>query len=279
LISQLRVCLGWEEGLFVGLGVRDLVDHEANTALGDDVGGAVTDLDADDGVGGIDAQHGEEVHDGVGAPRDHGHDLSGLDLAADHWVSLGIGGCGQTDEELVDDVQEKSHGHEPAHPARGQVAGHDELSVITGDDHEGGAEAEGPGLAAEGLVIEFHHQEDLDQQKGHGQEPVHVSVCIVERHTGQGWGPSVHGTTFQLACGVVVSINPGVENTDVMVSRNERDQTGNDTCGLVLVGDSHRAEPQKHGGGHHGRQCERQAVVNCLVLQICHCEHHHVCKN
>ena len=31
----------WQEGLLVGLGVRDLVDDQANTALGDDVGGAV----------------------------------------------------------------------------------------------------------------------------------------------------------------------------------------------------------------------------------------------
>ena len=38
----------WQEGLLVGLSIRDLVDHNAHTALGDDVGDAVANLDVDD---------------------------------------------------------------------------------------------------------------------------------------------------------------------------------------------------------------------------------------
>ena len=71
----------WQEGLLVGLGVRDLVDDQAHTALGDDVGGAIADLNADNGMGGIDAKHGEQVHNRVCAPTDHGHDLCIANLA------------------------------------------------------------------------------------------------------------------------------------------------------------------------------------------------------
>merc|ERR1712028_154888 len=54
---------GWQETLFVGLGIRDLVDHNSDTTLGDDVGAAVANLNADDRMCSIDAKHGEQVHD------------------------------------------------------------------------------------------------------------------------------------------------------------------------------------------------------------------------
>merc|ERR1712023_627372 len=102
-----------EELLCVGLGISDLVDDEANTALGDDVRHAVANLDGHNSLGGIDSKHWEEVHDWVCAPADDGHHLSHLDLVLDGCVSLGISCCGQSNQKLVHNVQEEGHGHEP----------------------------------------------------------------------------------------------------------------------------------------------------------------------
>eukprot|EP00964_Phaeocystis_antarctica_P029785 scaffold16799_cov73-Phaeocystis_antarctica.AAC.5 len=46
------------------LGDRDVVDQEADAALGDDVRHAVAQLDGDDGAGALEPQHGEEVDHG-----------------------------------------------------------------------------------------------------------------------------------------------------------------------------------------------------------------------
>ena len=53
-----------QEGLLLGFGIGDLVDHQADTAFGDDVGDAVAHLDGDNCMCGIDAEHGEQVHNG-----------------------------------------------------------------------------------------------------------------------------------------------------------------------------------------------------------------------
>merc|ERR1711897_130973 len=65
-----------KQGLLVRLGICDLVDHEADTALGDDVRNAIAKLDRHHSVRGGDAEHREEVHNGVGAPTDHRHHTS-----------------------------------------------------------------------------------------------------------------------------------------------------------------------------------------------------------
>merc|ERR1711903_81609 len=73
------------------LGVCDLIDHNADTALGDDV------------------QHWEKVDHRVSAPTDDSHNLRSPDLALDGWVFLSVGGRREAKQELVDNVQEESH--------------------------------------------------------------------------------------------------------------------------------------------------------------------------
>merc|ERR1712072_607407 len=58
-----------------GLGDRDLVDHEADTAFADNITHAITDLDVDHRGASRDAHHREAVNDRVGAPADAGPDL------------------------------------------------------------------------------------------------------------------------------------------------------------------------------------------------------------
>merc|ERR1712039_381758 len=230
-----------EEGFLLGLGACDLVDHDANTALGDDVRHAVAQLDGDHRGCSIDAQHGEQVHNRVSAPGDDGHDLGRLDLARNHWVALACGCSCQTDKKFVHNVEEEAHGQEPAEPTWGEVTGDNQLTVITRDIHEGRAETKSPGLAAVLLWGQLHHQQDFDQKEWHCEEPIHVSVCIVERNTCQNW--------VRHTCRVLIGIHPRVEDPDVMVGSDEGHQTGDEHSTLVLSLHCKRPEPQEHGGG------------------------------
>merc|ERR1719420_1997387 len=74
------------------LGVRDLVDGQTNSALGNNIRDAIANLDTHHCMCSVDAQHWEEVHDWVCAPADHCHDLCSLDLAFDLWVCLTVRG-------------------------------------------------------------------------------------------------------------------------------------------------------------------------------------------
>merc|ERR1711935_722018 len=98
-----------QESFLVGLCVCDLVDQNSNATLGDDVRAAIANLNGDNCVRCIDAEHGEQVDNWVCAPADHSHELCGLDLALDDWISLFAGGCGEANEELVHNVQEEQH--------------------------------------------------------------------------------------------------------------------------------------------------------------------------
>merc|ERR1719336_3530977 len=53
----------------LGLGRRDVVDDEADTTLGDDVGGAIAALNGDHGLGSYQPEHGEQIDHWVGKPR------------------------------------------------------------------------------------------------------------------------------------------------------------------------------------------------------------------
>merc|ERR1712039_251593 len=65
----------WQQAFLGGLCIRDLVDQKPDSALGDDVGCTVANLDRDNGMRCVDAEHGEQVHDGVCAPTHNCHKL------------------------------------------------------------------------------------------------------------------------------------------------------------------------------------------------------------
>merc|ERR1711871_1160400 len=136
----------WQQCLLGRLGIGDLVDDQANTALGDDVRDAVANLDVDNRAAATKANHWEQVDNWVCAPADDSPHLCLLDLALDHWVLLLCCGCSQADEELVDNVQEEAHRDGPADPARCEVASDNKLTVVATDDHEGRSKTKGLGL-------------------------------------------------------------------------------------------------------------------------------------
>ena len=58
-----------------------------------------------------------------------GHDLSSADLACNLCGDL-VGGLGQSQSELLHDVQEEGHGEEPANPARSEVTCDNQFAVL-----------------------------------------------------------------------------------------------------------------------------------------------------
>merc|ERR1712028_183905 len=178
--TVMHVASCWQEGLLVGLRVGDLIDDNSHAALRDDVGTAVADLNADNRMCSIDAHHGEQVHHRICAPTDHCPHLCSSDLSGDNWVSLVVGGLCKSIEELIHNVQEEDHGDEPASPTWCQVTGDNKLAVVARGNHESRTHTKVPSLAAECCVIELHHETDLNQEQGHSQEPIHVTIGVVE---------------------------------------------------------------------------------------------------
>merc|ERR1719235_2926532 len=207
----------------------------ANSTLGDDVRDAVANLDVDNGAASAKANHWEQVHNWVCAPADDSPHLSLLDLGLDNWISLLSCGGSEADQKLVDNIQEEAHGNEPADPARSEVTCDNQLTVVAADDHEGRASTEGLRLCGEFLIRELHDKENLNQEQWHSEEPVHVPVGIIEWHTSQLWSCDVQSAILVWSSGsVLIRLNPGVEDTDVVVGCNEGDQTRDEHSTLYL---------------------------------------------
>merc|ERR1719188_2273773 len=92
--------LSLKQALFARLCIGDLIDHEADTALGNDIRDAVAYLNGHHGVGGGDAKHREEVHNWVSAPADHCHHLCKYDFLLDHRIALAVRGRTETNQQL-----------------------------------------------------------------------------------------------------------------------------------------------------------------------------------
>merc|ERR1711972_1154728 len=80
-----------QEALLLRLRVRDLVDQDPNTALRDDVGHGVTELNGDHRLGATYVQHGEQIDHWVCAPADHSPDLRSRNVRPDARVLLLVG--------------------------------------------------------------------------------------------------------------------------------------------------------------------------------------------
>mmetsp|Transcript_37337 Transcript_37337/g.93256 ORF Transcript_37337/g.93256 Transcript_37337/m.93256 type:complete len:292 (-) Transcript_37337:67-942(-) len=246
----------------VRLGHGDIVDEEADAALGNDVSGAVAKLDADDRVGAVEAEHREDVHDRVRAPRDDGRPADHRELRGDRRVRLGLDRALEADQESVDDIEEGEHGGAPPHPAHVEVALNDQLSGVAEHDHQAREEAERRRHRRCLLGVELHDEHNLDQQERHGEEPIHVTVGVVERLAGDGRSQrlAIHGRRER------VRLRPRVEDADVVVRGDEGHEPGDHHRGLVLLVHGTQAEPEEDGGGHHARHREAQRVVHEVKL-------------
>merc|ERR1719231_1000082 len=66
------------------------------------------------------------------------------------------------------------------------------------------------------------------------QQPVHVTISIIERHACQSWCLHLHGTISNFTCGILISLHPRVEDPDVVVGSDEGDQARDEHSTLVL---------------------------------------------
>ena len=215
-----RGCEEEEEEEGPAVGGRRRMRRGGASVLGDDVSGAVAHLDGDDGHGATDAEHREDVHDGVRAPREHGRPADLGEHRGDGRVRLGRDRAAEADEERVDDVHEGDHGEGPPHPADAEVALDDQLAGVAEDDHEARGDAELGRLRRCLLGRELHDEDDLDEEERHGEQPVHVAVGVVERHARD-------RRVEYRAVGrrrPLVRLDPRVEDANVVVRSDERDE-------------------------------------------------------
>merc|ERR1712018_1115324 len=62
-----------------------------------------------------DSEHLDDVHEGIGQPRDDGQPTSVRRQGSNRWGML-LGSCTQAHGQLCNDVEEWKHGKEPPHP-------------------------------------------------------------------------------------------------------------------------------------------------------------------
>merc|ERR1712039_592376 len=171
-----------KRSLLLRFGIRNLVNDKSHAALRDDVGNAVAQLDADNGFRWIKVEHWKQVHNWVGAPTNARHYLRSTDLSRNDWVFFTFSGRSKSDKELVHNIQEETHRQEPTYPSWRQVTRDNKLTVIARHDHKSRADAKGPSSRIEVLVIKLHHEKDFDQKQRNRQQPVHVTVGVIERY-------------------------------------------------------------------------------------------------
>merc|ERR1719398_66641 len=192
-------------------------------------------FDGGDRAAPTEATHWEQVDNWVCAPADNSPHLGLLDLALDDWVLLLGSSSGKANQELVHNIEEEAHRDGPANPARCEVTCHNQLTIVAADNHKSRAEAKCLCLCGEDIIRELHDEENLDQKQWHSQEPVHVTVGIIEWDTSELRSLDEESTILVwCACLILVRLNPGVEDTNVVVGCDESNEARDQDSTLVL---------------------------------------------
>ena len=90
-------------------------------------------------------------------------------------------------------------------------------SALDPADHHRRRHAQRPRLARGLLRGKPHHQDQLDEQERHRQQPIHVTVRVVERGPGElNRVVILLGIELHVKC-----IVPRVEDAEVVIRRNE----------------------------------------------------------
>ena len=90
------------------------------------------------------------------------------------------------------------------------------------------------------------NQDQLGQQVRDGQEPVDISVSIVEWRTAE-----AHLEVAFRVCSHCEGINPRVEDTNIVVAGNGSHQASDGQCCAELVVDLENLQPTKYGCRSH----------------------------
>merc|ERR1719461_2513737 len=86
-------------------------------------------------------------------------------------------------------------------------------------------DSEGESLLGELLGVKLHGEEDLEEKHGDGQEPVHVSVGVVEGNSSGVRGDNFVVATFRHLAdrSILVGGRPRVEDPEVVVRGDKCD--------------------------------------------------------
>eukprot|EP00451_Oxyrrhis_marina_P012216 CAMPEP_0204315236 /NCGR_PEP_ID=MMETSP0469-20131031/4694_1 /ASSEMBLY_ACC=CAM_ASM_000384 /TAXON_ID=2969 /ORGANISM="Oxyrrhis marina" /LENGTH=295 /DNA_ID=CAMNT_0051295847 /DNA_START=7 /DNA_END=891 /DNA_ORIENTATION=+ len=245
--------------LKAGLLRSDSPDQHTEHSLGHDVSHAVSDLL-------IHRRHRpgqpdvlNDIHKRISQPANRGEVASRGD-EPDNALGLAGSGLTQAGQQGIHHIEERDHGQRPPDPADSQVV-LDLTRVPQGHHHrarQAQLRAHGSGLTGRQL----HDQDQLDQQQWHGQQPINVTVGVVERGAGH----------LHVVRTVVLlhfeSPNPRVEDSEIVVRRNPGHNTSDRQRGSVAPGYIGQLQPEENSGGAHRRNAERQNIVHRAPLTV-----------
>merc|ERR1740139_43817 len=151
------------------LGHRNLINHQTNTTLRDDIRYAVSELDVHNNAASTDAKHREDVDNRVGTPRDDSPPLDTLDKITNMRISFKVGSIAKTNEECVDDVHEWDHRSRPEFPSCSQIVSRgDKFTGVSQDNHQDRGSTQSDALVLGFIGRKLHDQNDFNQKKRHG---------------------------------------------------------------------------------------------------------------
>ena len=153
--------------------------------LGNEVRDGVADLLIAACRGTADAHHLDDVDTWVCEPGDDCQ-VAGLHEESTDTLRVRLGGSSQANHKGLHHKGEWAHGHGPEDPAGGIVVL--DLARIADGNHESRGNSKLPCQVLSLLHWQSHDQDQLDQKQRDSQEPVNVSVGIVEGCTRQSHG-------------------------------------------------------------------------------------------
>lgn len=182
----------------------DAPAEKTHDGFGDDISKRVSNLNHNLGLGSGDAEDGGEVHDRVERPGKNGDEAS-LGNQFTRAFGLFADGISKSDVECVNDHEKGDHGHEPEHLAGASVVS--DLTGVSQENHDGRESSKLLALGGSLFGVKSHDKDELHEEKGHGEEPIDVTVSVVEGESG------VSDDTVLQGVGVI----PGVKDADIVV--------------------------------------------------------------
>merc|ERR550539_2184133 len=213
-------------------------NQHAEHCLGNDIGDGVTNLLGTSCECTAQSDHLDDVHAWIGEPRDGGQ------IASLHNESLGrsrlpLRRFAQANEECIHDIAERNHSQCPPDPSLSIVIL--DLTRVTKSHHKSRRHTKLPCQISCLISRQSHNQNQLDEQQGHCQEPIHVSVGIIE------WSASeTHAVlTLSTTVGDLKSGIPRIEDAHIVVGGDGNHQTRDGQCRAVLLLHIRYLQPHK----------------------------------
>mmetsp|Transcript_43762 Transcript_43762/g.92970 ORF Transcript_43762/g.92970 Transcript_43762/m.92970 type:complete len:251 (-) Transcript_43762:110-862(-) len=160
-----------------------------------------------------------------------------------HRLRLLRSGSAQPDQQREHHIRERDHGQGPPEPTHAQVLL--DLTRVPQSNHNRTRHTQ---LRAQSSCLacrQLHHQDQLDQQQRHGQQPIHVPVGIVER-----CARHLHNVRPARLLHIE-SLNPRIEDSEIVVRRDPGHNPGDRQSGAVILRHIAQLQPEENRCGPH----------------------------